>query len=97
MHAQQGELAVEGAPRRRRRVFLWVFMAVQVLFVLWIVTGATAGSSPCRGLSAHDCATASDAGHGLAIAAQVVAWVVADFLLAVIYGIYRLARRPAAR
>lgn len=84
-------------PGRKRRVFLWVFMAVQVLFILWIVTGAAAGGSSCKGLSAHTCATAADVGHGVAIAVQVVAWVVVDVLLAVIYGIYRLARRPAVR
>lgn len=84
-------------PRRKRRVFLWFFAAIQVLFVLWIVTGATASSSPCRGLSAHACADAANAGHGIAIAVQVVVWVVADLLLAIIYGVYRLARRPAAR
>jgi hypothetical protein len=81
--------------KRKRRVFLWVFLAVQALFILWIVTGATASSSPCHGLSAHACADAANAGHGIAIAAQVIVWVVVDFLLAVTYGIYRLARRPA--
>jgi hypothetical protein len=63
--------------------------------VLWIVTGTTAADAPCRGLSARACADAADTGHGIAIAAQVAAWVIVDFLLAVTYGIYRLARRPA--
>jgi hypothetical protein len=61
---------MDGQPGRKRRVFLWVFMAVQVLFIIWIVTGATAGSSPCQGLSAHACATAADIGHGGAIAVR---------------------------
>jgi hypothetical protein len=26
-------------PRKKRRVFLWVFLAVQVLFLIWIITG----------------------------------------------------------
>jgi hypothetical protein len=67
------------------------------IFVLWIVTGAAASSSSCQGLSARDCASAADVGHGIALGMQVAVWVVADFLLAVTYGIYRLARRPAAR
>lgn len=32
------------APRKRRRVFMWVFIAVQVLFVIWLITGIA--SSP---------------------------------------------------
>lgn len=27
------------APRRKRRVFLWVFLAVQALFLIWIIAG----------------------------------------------------------
>ena len=26
-------------PRKRRRVFMWVFLAVQVLFIIWIIAG----------------------------------------------------------
>ena len=30
-------------PRKRRRVFVWVFLAVQVLFVIWVIAGAASG------------------------------------------------------
>ena len=30
--------------RRKRRVFLWVFLAIQVLFIVWLIAGTT--SSP---------------------------------------------------
>jgi len=26
-------------PRKKRRVFMWVFIAIQVLFIIWIITG----------------------------------------------------------
>ncbi len=26
-------------PRKRRRVFLWIFLAIQALFILWVVAG----------------------------------------------------------
>jgi hypothetical protein len=29
-------------PRRKRRVFLWVFLGVQALFVIWLATGIAA-------------------------------------------------------
>ena len=29
-----------GVPaRKKRRVFLWIFLAIQVLFIVWLVTG----------------------------------------------------------
>ena len=28
-----------GEPRKKRRVFFWFFLAVQVLFIIWIITG----------------------------------------------------------
>jgi Protein of unknown function (DUF2510) len=65
--------------RKRRRVFMWVFLAVQALFVLWLVvglatthTGATpaqiaqlCGKGQWQGLfqSYHDCVV--HGGHGL--------------------------------
>ena len=39
------------APRRKRRVFLWVFLAIQALFLIWIITGV-AGTSH-SGTDAH--------------------------------------------
>jgi hypothetical protein len=77
-------------------VFLWVFLAVQVLFVVWIIAGIASGSgqpSDCGSLSAKTCRDAANAGTGLGVALIVVFWVVVDFLMAVIYGVYRLAKR----
>jgi hypothetical protein len=31
-------------PRRKRRVFLWVFLAIQALFIIWIITGAASNA-----------------------------------------------------
>ncbi|MEX0427893.1 hypothetical protein AB3X52_09695 [Nocardioides sp. DS6] len=82
-------------PRKKRRVFLWFFLAVQALFVIWIITGATGGHdySDCGSLTHQQCADAQDVGTGIGVVLIVVFWCVVDFLLAVIYGIYRLAKR----
>ena len=82
-------------PGRKRRVFLWVFLAIQAVFLIWIIAGAASSTPACNGLSARACADAADTGHGVAVVLQVIVWCVADFLLAVVYGIYRLARRPS--
>jgi hypothetical protein len=83
--------------RKRHRVFWWIFATIQVIFILWLVTGAAAaGHTSCTGdLSAHDCASAQDVGNTIGIALILVFWCVVDFLVGVPYVIYRLARRPA--
>lgn len=84
--------------KKRRRIFLWFFLAVQVLFILWIVTGiANTASSPndCGpSLDQQTCNDASDAGTAIGVFLIVLFWCFVDFILGVGYFIYRLARRP---
>jgi hypothetical protein len=83
-------------PKKKKRIFLWFFMAVQVLFIIWIIAGAGSSggdATDCGSLSQQACNDAEDIGTGLGVALIVVFWIVVDFLLAVIYGIYRLAKR----
>lgn len=105
-------------PYKRKRVFLWFFLAVQVIFIIWLIVGLATihtGVSPhsadvvnfCKGgwqgqyKSYQDCLTsyskdltsAGDVGKGIGAGTVVIVWVVVDFLLAVVYGVYRLARR----
>lgn len=83
-------------PKKKRRVFLWVFLAVQVLFLIWIIGGASTGSgtpSDCGGLDTETCNAASDIGTGLGVLMIIGLWAVVDFFMAVIYGVYRLASR----
>lgn len=43
-------------PRRKRRIFLWVFLAVQALFILWLVVGlATTHTGPTASELAQGC------------------------------------------
>lgn len=67
---------------------------MQVLFVVWIVAGASSGSGPedCEGLGRELCNDASDVRTGIGVVLIVVMWLVVDFFLAVIYGVYRLAK-----
>jgi hypothetical protein len=46
-------------PRRRRHVFVWVFLAIQVLFVAWIIAGVAGESHGMnQGVTAADTAQA---------------------------------------
>jgi hypothetical protein len=101
---------------RPHRLFLWFFLAVQAVFVIWLIVGVTGRTGPSaaqiaqfcghgawRGLfsSYADCVKhgaaglndAANLGTGIGAGLIVIIWVVVDFLLAVTYGIYRLARR----
>ncbi len=91
--AEQGP----AGPRRaqERRVFLWTFLAVQALFLLWILPGsALLAPGDCGTLDAESCEAATAVGTGIGVFMIIVFWMMVDFLLAVGYGIYRLARRP---
>lgn len=90
--------AYQPPPRRRRRVFPWVFLAVQVLFVIWVIAGVASGHGAAA--NCHDqylthaqCASASEAGTAAGVGLVVLLWAVADVILGICYGVWRLARR----
>ncbi|MCM2576159.1 hypothetical protein [Streptomyces meridianus] len=105
--------ASRGQPRERRWYkswFLWFFLAVQLVFIIWLAVGlgdATGTLQDCSGLSKeippgevlspYDKCQTENAGTetGTTIGAGLVIglWVAVDFILAVSYGIYRLAKR----
>lgn len=90
------DYALPTEPKKKRRIFLWVFLAVQAIFLFWIFGGASTGAgqaTDCGSLDAKTCNAASDIGTGIGVALIIVVWMVVDFFLAVIYGVYRLAKR----
>lgn len=83
--------------KKKKRIFMWFFLAVQVLFIVWIVAGvggASGDATDCGSLSQQACNDARDVGTGIGVIMIIVFWMIVDFLLAVGYGIYRLAKRP---
>jgi hypothetical protein len=38
-HSHTVNAPVAAPPKRKRRVFLWVFLAVQVIFIIWLIVG----------------------------------------------------------
>ena len=73
------------AARRRRPIFLWVYFAVQALFVSVVVylLGDAATADSLQKLD-------DVVRYHYAIAA----WLTVDVLLGTSYGVYRLARNP---
>ncbi|MEV5607273.1 hypothetical protein [Streptomyces sp. NPDC052225] len=83
-------------PKKRRRVFMWIFLAIQVLFLVWVITGASAASgSPgdCGSLDAETCNDASDAGTAIGVGLVILLWAVVDIILGITYAVVRIARR----
>ncbi len=84
------------SPRKRKRVFMWFFLAVQVLFLIWIIAGISSGSgqpSDCGSLDAETCNAASDTGTAIGVALIFAFWAIVDVILGFIYLVVRLARR----
>ncbi len=105
-------------PWKRHRVFLWVFLAIQAIFVIVLIAGGSSkgvntgaqvaqlcgnhawyplysSQAACVQNSGALLAGASDTGRAIGVGLIVILWVVVDFLVALTYGIYRLARRSS--
>ena len=80
-------------------MFLWVFLAVQILFLVWVIWGAsTASGTPeaCRGRTGDDlrlCNDASDVGTTIGVGLVIALWAAVDVILGFTYLVYRHASR----
>lgn len=84
-------------PKKKRRVFMWFFLAVQVLFIVWLIAGVSgAGSTPADTggvLTQEEANSARDAGTAIGVGLVLILWAIVDFLLAVVWAVVKLARR----
>ncbi|MFF5973764.1 hypothetical protein ACFY7C_19770 [Streptomyces sp. NPDC012769] len=83
-------------PHKRRRIFMWIFLAIQVIFVIWVIVGATSASGTpddCGTLSREACNDAENLGTTIGVGFIIFIWAATDIILGFTYGIYRLARR----
>jgi hypothetical protein len=90
--------------RRKRRIFMWIFLAIQALFIIWLIAaiisvnshgGITAycqKAANSQYIGVHGCNDAASTGSALGFIALFGVWIGVDFLVAVPYLIYRLAR-----
>lgn len=71
----------------------WVFVAVQVLFVAWIVAGVGGAAESCDGLRGAEleaCQAGTAIGATLGVGVVLALWVMVDIIL----GITWLVTRP---
>jgi hypothetical protein len=82
---------------------MWVFMVVQVLFLIWVIAGAVSAhngipaychqGNHSQYIGVKGCTSASEAGTAIGIGLVIVLWMVVDVILGISYGVYRLATR----
>ena len=84
--------------RKPRRIFRWVFLAVQVIFVIWIIAGlvGTHHGTDCGTLDANTCEAATDVGASIAVYLIVMFWAAVDVILGLGYVVFRLSRREGS-
>lgn len=87
-------------PKKRKRIFMWFFLAVQAIFLIWIIVGANSSGSSvaksCKNLTGQalqTCQDASHAGTGIGIALVIILWVIVDVILVIIWAVVRLSSR----
>lgn len=78
----------EGDDVKKWRKFTWFILVVQVLFVIWIISGVSAVSDSCDGLTGTDldiCQAGTAVGAGIGIGLILFLWGIVDVILAVIW------------
>jgi hypothetical protein len=78
--------------RKRRRVFPWVFLAVQVLFLIWIISGGVSASGNCDGKTGdvlQACQSGTQLGASLGITLIIFLWMAVDVILTICWLIFR--------
>lgn len=85
----------EAPVKKRRRIFPWFYLLVNILFLVWIIVGASSGgdASNCGTLSQQACNDAQNVGKGIGAALIIGLWVAFDVIVGFIYLMFRLAGR----
>ena len=87
-----GADTVAVTPKKKRHVFRWVFLAIQALFLIWIVSGVSGASDNCAGRTGQaleSCQAGTAVGAGIGVFMIVFLWVAVDVILGVGYLIFR--------
>ncbi|WP_156077353.1 hypothetical protein [Saccharothrix sp. NRRL B-16314] len=78
----------------RFRVFTWIILAINALFLVWIIGGVSGRpDAQCDSLDQGTCQAASDVGTGLSVLVIIFLWVAADVILGVLWLITRRKTR----
>jgi hypothetical protein len=79
-------------PRKKRRVFMWVILAINALFLWWIIAGVSSNADNCAGevgQALEDCQAATGIGTGIGVIFIIFLWAMVDVILGVLYIVTR--------
>jgi hypothetical protein len=80
------------ATRKKRHVFRWVFLAIQALFLIWIISGTSSAADNCDGQvgqALDACQAGTAIGAGIGVMVVIFLWVAVDVILGIGYLIFR--------
>lgn len=88
----------EPPAKKKKRIFMWVVLAVQALFIAWIAAGLAGSGSDdtCAGKTGDALALCQDAaavGTGIGVFLIIGLWFAVNAFLLVGYGLFRLSAR----
>jgi hypothetical protein len=79
------------ADKKRKRIFMWFFLAVQALFLIWLITGLVkTGNQHAVGSAA---VAGKDIGTTIGVGLVIGLWVAVDVILGVSRLIVLTARK----
>lgn len=79
-------------PKPKHRKFTWVILIINLLFLIWIITGVASGSgnaSHCGTLSQQVCNDASHVGTAIGAVLILVFWAIVDVILGILWLVTR--------
>ena len=100
-HTRGGSIDMPAKPKKKKRIFMWFFLAVQALFILWLVVGLTTADPAAQCATEvfneyytkEDCMLAAEAGTGIGAGLIFVFWLIVNTLLLMVWAVTKLARR----
>lgn len=78
------------------RPFTWVILVVNILFLVWIISGVSGTSDNCSGLSGQaleTCQAGTAVGTGIGVIVIIFLWALVDVILGVLWLITRSKKR----
>lgn len=80
-------------PKKRKiRIFTWIILAINVLFLVWAIAAGVSGSgnaSNCGTLDQQTCNDAAHAGTAIGIGLLIFLWAAVDVILGIIWLVTR--------
>ena len=76
--------------KKKVRVFTWIILAINALFLIWLVSGiVSVSNSTCDNLSQQSCDSAKAVGGGIGAILIIFLWVAVDVILGIIWLVTR--------